>query len=58
MNIRDEIGPLSRQLAKLGLQAVNIETSVADDTFRIVYINKHLPKAAVSKKGKNKKSSS
>lgn len=58
MNIRDDIGPLSLRLAKLGLQAVNIETSPADDTFRVVYINKNAGKQHISPKGKNKKTSS
>ncbi len=58
MNIRDDIGQLSLRLAKLGLQAVNIENSLADDTFKVVYINKHAGKQNISPKGKNKKASS
>lgn len=58
MNIRDDIGQLSLRLAKLGLQAVNIESSLADDTFRVVYINKNAGKRSISSKGKNKKTSS
>ncbi|WP_158618072.1 hypothetical protein [Chitinophaga lutea] len=58
MNIRDDIGQLSLRLAKLGLQAVNIENSLADDTFKVVYINKNAGKQSISQKGKNKKTSS
>lgn len=57
MNIKDDIGPLSLRLAKLGLQAVNIETSLANDTFRVVYVNKQAGKHRILPKGKNKKTS-
>jgi len=58
MTIKDDIGQLSRNLQKLGLQQVIVENSLADDSFRVVYINKNLRKEITSGKGKNKKSSS
>jgi hypothetical protein len=61
MAIKDDIGQLSRNLEKLGLQQVIVENSLADDSFRVVYINKNVqqgPKEITPGKGKNKKSSS
>jgi hypothetical protein len=56
MTIKDDIGQLSRNLEKLGLQQVIVENSLADDSFRVVYINKNVQQGP--KEGKNKKSSS
>ncbi|SIO44326.1 hypothetical protein [Chitinophaga niabensis] len=61
MTIKDDIGQLSRNLEKLGLQQVIVENSLADDSFRVVYINKNVKqesKEITPGKGKNKKSSS
>ncbi len=61
MTIKDDIGQLSRNLAKLGLQQVIVENSLADDSFRVVYVNKNIKqgsKEIAPDKGKNKKSSS
>jgi hypothetical protein len=61
MTIKDDIGQLSRNLEKLGLQQVIVENSLADDSFRVVYINKNVKqglKENTPEKGKNKKSSS
>lgn len=61
MTIKDDIGQLSRNLEKLGLQQVIVENSLADDSFRVVYINKNVKQGSKENtpgKGKNKKSSS
>lgn len=59
MTIKDDIGQLSRNLAKLGLQQIIVENSLADDSFRVVYINKQAQRKQGSEestpgKGKNK----
>lgn len=62
MTIKDDIRQLSRNLEKLGLQQVIVENSLADDSFRVVYINKQVRKQGSEEstpgKGKTKKSSS
>jgi hypothetical protein len=59
MTIRDEVKELSRNLAKLGLQEVYVENSLADDSFRVVYVNKQVKQQATpTDKKKNKDTSS
>lgn len=57
MTIKEDIGQLSRNLEKLGLQQVIVENSLADDSFRVVYINKNVRKQGSEENntpGKNK----
>lgn len=56
MTIRNEVRALSRNLAKLGLQQVLVEDALADESFRVVYVNKNLKQqkpAAGKRKNKN-----
>ena len=60
MTIKEDIGQLSRNLEKLGLQQIVVENSLADDSFRVVYINKNVQsrqrsEESIPGKGKNKK---
>lgn len=54
MNIKNDVKALSRNLAKLGLQQVIVESSPADESFRVVYVNKQLQRRAPDP-GKQKK---
>ncbi|WP_168208671.1 hypothetical protein [Chitinophaga sp. XS-30] len=54
MNIKNDVKALSRNLAKLGLQQVLAESSLADESFRVVYVNKQLQQGAQAP-GKRKK---
>lgn len=54
MNIKNDVKELSRNLARLGLQQVLVESSLADESFRVVYINKQLQRGAPAP-GKRKK---
>ena len=47
MNIKNKLSALGRSLAKLGLQEVYVENSLADDSFRVVYVNKQVKQQAV-----------
>lgn len=54
MNIKNDVKALSRNLAKLGLQQVIVESSPADESFRVVYVNKQLQRRGPDP-GKRKK---
>lgn len=41
MNIEDDLRQLSLRLKKLGLEEVVAERSASNDSFRVVYVNKH-----------------
>jgi len=59
MTIKNELRVLSRNLAKLGLREAYVENSLADDSFRVVYVNKQVKQqAVVPGKKKNKTTSS
>ncbi|GEP95275.1 hypothetical protein [Chitinophaga cymbidii] len=57
MTIKNELRALSRDLAKLGLREVYVENSLADDSFRVVYVNKQVKQQAAVP-GKKKKDTS
>lgn len=46
MTIKNEVRELSRNLAKLGLEQILLEESLADDSFRVVYVNKQIAQQA------------
>lgn len=45
MTIKNEVKELSRNLARLGLEQILVET-LADKSFRVVYVNKKVQQRA------------
>ncbi|RPD40256.1 hypothetical protein [Chitinophaga barathri] len=63
MNIENDLRQLSLRLAELGLEQVVAERSAANESFRVVYVNKNAkvqqaPEPQTPRKGNNNKTSS